>query len=120
MTGARGEGRLQTPSGVEVVVLFTNRALAEAERATGKSVLQLADAGRGTGLGIGDLANLLAIGMEFARREAGTGGPRITLGNAYSILDEVGFVKVAQVVLEALATVLSYGAGESDEDPTLA
>jgi hypothetical protein len=112
MSGARGEGRLATAQG-EVVVLFTNRALAEAENLTGKSILQLAAAARSDALGMGTLVQLLAVGMEFARREAGTGGARITTKDAYAVLDEVGFIRVVTVVLEALATVLAFGADEA-------
>jgi hypothetical protein len=114
VSGARGTGRLALATG-EVEILFTNLALAEAETLTGKSVLQLADTGRTNALGMRDVAQLLLVGMEHARRAAHAGGPRVTLKEAFAIMDEVGFIKVAEVVLLALAAVLSYGAGAGEE-----
>lgn len=110
MAGPRGESRIQLPDGSEVVVLFTNRALAEAETALNKSVLQLARQAAEGGIGIGDVAQLLVVGIEYARRDAGTPGPRLNLSDAYRVLDAIGFVAAAQAVLESLAAVLSYQA----------
>lgn len=118
MSGPRGEGRLALADGVVVEILFTNRALAEAETLTGKTVLQLADAGRSNGLGIGDVAKLLLVGMQAARRDAGTGGTRLTMDEAYRVLDQVGFIHAATCVIEALAVVLSYGLEEPAPDPS--
>lgn len=110
MAGPRGESRILLPDGGEITVLFTNRALAEAETALNKSVLQLARQAADGGIGIGDIAQLLAVGMEYARRDAGIPGPRLNLSDAYRVLDAVGFVAAAQAVLESLAAVLSYQA----------
>lgn len=117
MSGARGVGRLVTAQG-EVNVLFTNRALAEAEQITGKSVMQLAATAHGSAVGVGITAQLLAVGMEFARREAGVGGARVTIADAYRVMDELGFSTVATVVLQALADVVSYGVEVAEPDPT--
>ena len=67
-TGARGEGiiELKDENGnvtETVSVLFTNRALAEAENATGKSTLQLLNAATMQLMGVGEVAQLLAGGM---------------------------------------------------------
>jgi hypothetical protein len=105
MSGARGEAFLRVGED-EVAVLFTNRALAEVERITGKPVLQLA---RGVdSLGIADLAALLCVGMETARVERRTGGKKYTLDDAWRIMDEVGFTVVLPVVIDAVATVISW------------
>lgn len=116
MSGARGEARLQSGE-QEITILFTNRALAEVEQQTGKSVLQLAQAASGDALGMGTVAQLLAAGMEYARRDARTPGPRVTLKDAYEVLDQLGFVRATVAVCEALGAVLSYGADEAIAQP---
>ncbi len=116
MPGARGEGILKLAGGQERAVLFTNRALADAERLTGKSVLQLLAATQGMQLGMSDTAVLLQVGMEHARREARPSGKAITLADAYEVMDQVGFAPVARVVMEALAAVLSYAAEPAEAE----
>ena len=112
---ARGEGFL-TVGGDQEAILFTNRALAQAEVELGKAVLQIAtDAAEGN-LGMGDVARLLLIGMQAARREARSGRKPPNLGDAYDVMDEVGFAEAARVVMEALADVLSYGPDQGDEE----
>ena len=116
MAGARGEATIQTPDG-EARILFTNKALADAERATGKTVLELAGGARDGKLGVGDIAQLLLVGMEAARRDARTGGRSHILNDAWAVLDAVGFGTAAAAVIEAMAAVLNYepgGEGESD------
>lgn len=116
MTGARGEAVIEVPGREPVTILFTNRALADAERATGKSVLELAQ-GAGDGrLGVGDIARLLHVGMESARRDARTGGRSYSVNDAFSILDAVGFAAVSAAVMEAIAAVLSYDPNEEEEE----
>lgn len=114
-TGARGEGYLEL-EGESYVVLFTNRALADAERATGKTVMQLMAAAQGNAIGMGDVAHLLAVGLEYARREHRNRTGGYTANDAWRLLDQLGFATVAAVVLEALAAVMSYRPGPGKED----
>lgn len=107
MAGARGEGHLQLAEG-ERAILFTNRALADAERLTGKTVLQIAGAAAQNALGIGDTAVLLQVGMEQARSDLNRGGKPYTLADAYAVLDEVGFAATLAAVIEGVAAVLSW------------
>ena len=65
-TGARGDVSIQDGER-EVRLLYTNRALANAERALGKSVIAVAQAFGTGGCGIYDVAQLLLAGMEAAR-----------------------------------------------------
>jgi hypothetical protein len=109
---ARGEGVINVGDN-EVQVLFTNKALAAAERQMGKSVLGVVNGFMDGVSGIGDLANLLQAGMEAARRDGRQMGKTVTLNDAYDVLDEVGFSGVATVVMEAVAVVLSYSNGAS-------
>lgn len=118
-TGARGEATIHL-SDREVSVLYTNRALAEAEGALGKSIIQVVQGFADGSSGISDIAHVLHAGMKAARRDAGPGekGPPVTLDTAYQVLDEAGFATVAAAVMEAVAAVLSYGPGEEEEaDP---
>ncbi len=115
MSGARGRGLLQAGER-EIAILFTNRALAAAERQLGKSVLAVAEGFAGGESGITDVVYLLRAGMEAARRDARVGGKAIALPEAFEVLDAMGFVQVAAVVMETLAEVLAYDAREDDED----
>ncbi len=114
-TGARGEATLEV-DGQEYQILFTNRGLAQAERALGKPVLQLLSAIQLNSLGIGETAQLLAIGLEQARREAKAGGRSYTVDDAWQILDAIGFTSVVGVVLEAVAAVLAYSGDKPESD----
>ena len=114
MQGARGEGSLEI-EGRRYALLFTNRALAEGEKATGKSTLLLLRSLETMELGIGDLAQLLYVGMEYGRREARAGGRSYTINDAFRILDALGFAQVASAVVQAVVAVLSYGQGEAED-----
>jgi len=113
MSGARGDAILQVGER-EVRILFTNRALANAERQIGKSVIAVAHGFARGDTGIGDMAALLAAGMEAARQDARTGGRATTLNDAYGIMDTVGFERATQAVMEAISSVLSY---KGDDGP---
>lgn len=116
MTGARGEVTIDVPGDDPVTVLFTNRALADAERATGKTVLELASGARDGRLGVGDTAHLLHVGMEAARRDARVGGRSYTLNDAYGVLDRVGFAAALAAVMEAIASVLSFDPNDKEDE----
>lgn len=108
----RAEKTIQLPDR-EVRVLYTNRALAEAEKITGKSILFVAKGFADQTSGVEDLASLLRAGMEAARRDAKSGTTPITQNDAYAVLDEAGFSVVAESVITAIAEVLSFGGHES-------
>ena len=98
-----------TAGSKEVRLLYTNRALAEAETQSGKSIVAITG-GLSTGAsGISEIAALLRAGMEAARREAGTGGRAVTINDAYEVMDEVGFEVITTTVMNAVAEVISYG-----------
>lgn len=113
--GARGEATISLDDGREVQVLYTNRALAEAEQALQQSVLEVAQGFADGHSGVYDVAVLLRCGMEAARREARMGGGAISLNNAYEVLDAAGFSAVAAQVMGAVAAVLSYAGGEAGD-----
>jgi len=116
-TGARGEGIL-TLQGEQYVVLFTLRALADAERVTGKSIVQLMTAASTQAVGVGELAQLLVVGLEYGRRDGRTRTTSYGPNDAWRLMDALGFAVVAVVVLEALAAAMSYSpAVESDGPP---
>lgn len=114
--GARGESVIQHGD-TEYRLLFTNRALAEAESATGKSIIMIAQGFSVGTTGIGDVAHLLAVGMEAARRDAKSGGRTVTLVDAYRVMDEVGFTAAARVVMEAVAEVMQFSDEAEGESP---
>lgn len=112
---ARGEGTI-TVDGREVQVLFTNRALMQAEKAMGKSVISVTQGFVNGAAGMNELVSLLQAGMEAARRDAGERGRVVSVNDAVEVMDEAGFTAVAQAVMEAVAAVLSYGARDSSDD----
>lgn len=113
MSGARGEATIQAGA-QEVHVLFTNRALAEVEGQLNRSILAVANGFADGTSGMTETAHLLRAGMEAARRDAHEGGPAVSIGRAFEVLDEAGFSAVTVAVCEALSAVLAYGAGESE------
>jgi hypothetical protein len=113
--GARGEGFLEV-DGERLAVLFTNRALVEAEGATGKSVLQFVNAMNNNALGMGDTVQLLAIGLEHARRDTKSRKAPYTVGDAYDVMDALGFTAVLPVVLSAIGDVLGYSPQKEVEE----
>ena len=114
--GARGEGTIQA-EGREVQVLFTNRAIAKAETALGRSILDVANGFADGQSGIRDVAMLLLAGMEAARRDARAGGRAFVIDDAYDVLDEAGFSVVAEVVMLAISDVLAYGVDADGNRP---
>jgi len=107
VAGARGEGTIDV-NGAELPVLLTNRAIAEAEKATGKSIVQLAQEAKAGSIGVGDIAALLRAGLEYGRRDAGLRRQMYTMADTYDVMDACGFAVAAQIVLTAVAEVLSY------------
>lgn len=118
MGGARGEGIIEGTNGREFRVLYTNRALAEAEQQMGKSVISVAQGFTRGESGITELAHLLRVGIQAARRDAGERSRAVTLIEAYAVLDEVGFTAVATVVMEAVAAVLGYKPRDDEDEET--
>ena len=121
--GARGERTIVTEEG-EVRVLFTNRALIEAERAMGKRITGVAQGFVDGESGMTEIMHLLQAGMEAARHDAREGGRRISQNDALRLLDEIGFAGIAAPVMEAVAEVLSYEPADAegasaDDDPNL-
>ena len=107
--GARGESTLHVGE-TEYRILFTNRALAEAQSAMGKGIIGVLQGYQGGESGVLETAHLLAAGLEAARRESRSRGIAYTVNDAYRIMDEVGFTAAAKATLEAVAAVLSYRA----------
>ncbi len=116
-TGARGETTIQLPDGEQATLLFTNQALAQGERLTGKTMMALVTAAQSNDIGIQDVAHLLQVGMEFARRDAGRAGKPVTPQQAWDVLERVGFGTCAAAVLEGVATVLGYSGEQAGPLP---
>lgn len=116
-TGARGE-RTFRANGREVTVLFTNRALAGAERRLGKGIVGVAQGLLDGASGLTEVAILLQTGMEASRIDSKVGGRSVTMDEAYQVLDQAGFGAVSGAVMEAVAAVLGYsGEAASDAEP---
>lgn len=105
--------------GESYAILFTNRAIAEAEQRTGKAFLHLLRCATTGDLGVNDVANLLVTGLEAARRESGGGKP-YQITKAFELMDAVGFTQAAAAVVSALSDVLTFNAqkeGEESDSP---
>lgn len=114
--GARGEAVIEMDDR-EVTVLYTNRALATAERGCGKSILNIVDGYESYGSGVTEMAHLLRAGMDASRQDQRLGGRSVSLQDAFDVMDEAGFTRVATAIMVAVADVLSYGAEDEAEDP---
>lgn len=108
---ARGERSFRAGAR-EVTVLFTNRALANAEQRLEKGIVGIAQGLMSGASGLTEIAVLLHVGMEAARIDGKLGGQSVSLNDAYKVLDDAGFTAVAGPVMEAVADVLSYTADE--------
>lgn len=91
----------------EIPMLFTNRAIANAEKIMNKGILGVLSGFQDGGSGVFEVAVLLQAGMEAARVDGRLSGSRTTLNHAYKILDDVGFTFVASKVFEAVGEVIS-------------
>ena len=119
MSGARGEAYLLV-DGEQRPILYTNRALADAERLTGKTTLQLMRGVQSNELSISDVAQMLLVGMEHARRESRAGGRAYTIADAWAVMDACGIGPCVTAIFEAITAVMSYDGGkQSDESPPL-
>ena len=114
MTGARGEGYVEV-DGERLPILLTNRALAEVEQATGRTVLQIANASETGALGVMIAGALLRAGLEYGRRDARAGGKPYTMTDVWRIMDALGFVVVLPIVIRAFAGVLAFRGSEAEE-----
>lgn len=113
--GARGEAVLEV-RGTVYPVLYTNRALAVAEREVGRPVLKLLKdliADEMESLTFDEAARLLQIGLEAGRRDAQVARRPYTLDDAWAVMDAVGFLAVARTVLVAMGAVVKFGAGDA-------
>jgi len=130
---ARGEQIITSPEGEEYRILYTNRALAEAEKACGKPVMAVlqdlvewfesakATESLGTAgeISVTVLGNLLRTGLDAARMANREGGKGISLNTAYRIMDEVGTFEVIGPILLGILEALGLGdeaADDIDED----
>ena len=121
--GARGEAFLQAGD-ESYPIVFTNRAIFQAERVIDKTVLQITSALSEQTLSMGDLVRMLLIGLEAGRRDAGfaisatrQGNRPYALNDAWDIMDLAGFRAVVVAVFAALAEVLSYSQEANDQEP---
>jgi len=110
MPGARGEATIQADER-EVCILFTNRTLAEAEGELHQSIIAIAQGLTDGTCGVTEVAVLLRGGMQAARRDVHESG-RVSLNDAFQVLDEAGFTAVTIGVMEAVSAVLSFGTEE--------
>ena len=112
--GARGEKTIQV-NGRDVTILFTNRALMQAERQLNKGIIEIMN-GFSTGGRISDLVALLRTGMEAARLDARAGGHPVSNDDALQVIDEIGFTAAITPVMEAVAEVITYQTEESSQN----
>jgi len=115
MTGEIGATSLNIGK-KEIPLLFSNRAIAEAERIISKGIIGILNGFSQGQTGIFEVVVLLETGMEAARRYHRVGGKRITREDAYATLDEVGFTNAAGPIFEAIGAVLAYSPEEQEDD----
>jgi len=111
--GARGESVIHTSNG-EIYLLFTNRAILTAEKQLGKGILGVLDGFVNGSSGYTDLVALLRAGRDAARMDNRGSGRPVSNNDALDVIDQVGFAAAITPVMEALAAVISYDAGNED------
>ena len=82
--GARGTARIVAGER-ESEVLFTNRAVAEAEAAVGRSIVAILEGYQTGACGMTETVKLLRVGMEAARRDSRAGGRVVTEGDLVTL-----------------------------------
>lgn len=106
--GPRSEVTFDSGEGT-VGLLYTNRALAEVETQTGKSVWMMVEVfGKGFYPPIVDLVVLLKAGMEAYRREHDPYSTQVSTDDAYRVLDLVGYSFAVTQVMPAVGEVLFF------------
>lgn len=114
MLGARKEAILQVKDEEGTVVrehrlLFSTRALADAEAKIGKSMTQILG-GFGTGRsGVREIALLVQAGLEAQRRDGGISKEPVSYDEACDLVDLIGLSPTAEAINDAIAAVFSYG-----------
>lgn len=114
--GARGEYSLFVED-EEVRILFTNRALADAERELGRPAIVVIREFTAKWGRVGDVAALMRAGMEAARKDAREGGKPVSIDQAYDVMDAIGFSNCVVAVVSAASDVLGYKVDDDDEEP---
>lgn len=99
----------------DIPIYYTNRAIANAERLMKKGIIGVLSGFQQGESGVAEVAILLQSGMQEARRVNRVPG-RVTLNDAYKILDDLGFSAVAADVFEAVGDVLSKDRSEIDAE----
>ena len=112
----RGESIITLPDGEEITILFTNQALGEFQQRTGTAAMSLLFQAERQNIGQVEIANLLRAGMTAANHANGSRKEATSLKQAYDIMDSVGFIPVMEVVMGAVADVLTYR-GDTESDP---
>jgi hypothetical protein len=104
-----------------VEILYTNYAIAQAEEDMGIPIVQFLQSVESNSFSVGDVAKLLKAGMESARMDARLGGRRVTLRDAFAVMDEVGLGQVMEQLLLAVTEVLAKGTSyeEEPDDPNV-
>jgi hypothetical protein len=125
MPGARGEAILTLPDGEQRAILFTSRALVDAEDVLGisgialyKRVAKNQEMFEGSGhdaqlenlaeVSVGETVWLLQIGMEYARRDTKSRPQPFTRDDAYAVIDQLGYLTVVGPVVRAFFRCWGY------------
>lgn len=117
--GARGTAQIVAGE-QEVELLYTNRALADAEAAVGRGIVTILEGFQDGTCGVTEAAKILRVGMEAARRDSRAGGRVVTENDAFTVLDAVGYSRTLVIIMEAIAYVLGYDAeAEEGDGPNL-
>ena len=114
--GARGEAILRLGD-EERPILFTVRALADAETQLGKTIQKIGQSMQADGLPLADLARLTLTGLEAARRDAHPGTRPYTIADAWAIIESMGFLPATKAVFEAISMAYNYDGSKADDNP---
>lgn len=99
-------------------LLFSNRALADAEKMLGKSIPSIFKTIEN--VGFNDIAVMFFVGMDAAKRYYRLPGKRYSMNDTFQLMDEIGFIAITPIIAKAVGDVIQYKSellsGDSEDE----
>lgn len=99
--------------GNEYTLLYNFAALADAEKRTGRKIMDLCNDAMAGSLSVTELAKMFMAGLEAGRKNGEKRSKPIREDRAFELMGKAGFSAVATWVYDGIAEVLGF---DPDED----
>ena len=100
----------------EYTLLYNFAALADAEKRTGRKIMDLCNDAMAGSLSVTELAKMFMAGLEAGRKNSGRLGKPIREDRAFQLMGKAGFAATATWVYDGIAEVLGYDPDEDADD----